>query len=354
MLFLKNMLSKKVVAVLVFCAVAMSLWFVTREKEWSEITREELAEMIDVDISVINNTRSQIFRTLVKDEGAYEVYRVEVPSFYTLMNNKEKNQLLIPCYLFLHKDTKKRPGILIIPGNGQGIESTAGFVDDYENRSAAYLAKEGYIVLTCDNIGFGKYVIPLFLEYLIMSNPETAPRVVHGFNVNLPAEKLRHVFDKKSIIGTIVQDQLQALQVLKRIPTVNRIGVGGGSMGGMIAVYLAALDTDVRGVVSMGFFNRYKTLPSASHWGWYQFPDEIPEGKMLTITSLVAPRSALYVLGEKDESQSIKEGKVLFGLLNNKYTSMNAEGDISFVTHEGRHIWKNELAILFFDSILKK
>lgn len=345
------MLSKKIVVMLFVCVIVAVL-FMVYWKNSSTVDSVDLAKIIDVDLSPTNKIFSQkVFRDEVKDNGEYKIYKVLIPSFYSVGDNFEEFQLLMQCYLFLYKDSKTRPGILVVPGNGPGIESTAGFVDDYENKSALYLANAGYNVLTCDNLGFEKHSVPISPDKGILRESDSVK--VGRYKFNLPPKILPALFNKTTLIGTIVQDQLQALQFLKSLPSVAKIGVAGTSLGGMVAIYLAVFDKDVSGVISMGFFNKFASLPAEYHWGWYDFDADWPKGKMLTITSLVAPRNALYVAGEKDLSQPITESLKLFASLKLEYSAVGAEENVSFVSHDGGHIWKNDVALQFFDKILK-
>lgn len=346
---------KRIVFFLIICFIVVV--FFLNSKRDGIITSDELARIIDVDVSSREGgSSSRLFREVVRDDGEYVLYKLEIPSFYRLAINRENAQFLIPCYLFLYKDTKKRPGVLIVPGNGPGIESTAGLVNDYENGNALFLAKAGFNVLTCDNVGFNKYSIPVFMERVLVRDAllgDNHKVKLGSAKIDVDPKRLPGLLNKKTLIGVLVQDQFEALQVLKRIPTVDKVGVGGASMGAMIAMYLAAFDEEVSAVVGVGFFNRLASLSSNDHWGWYDFSADLPEGKMFTVASLIAPTNALYVNGKKDVSQSIKESVSLFESVKEVYASMNAEQNVSLIFHEGGHVWKNEVALEFFNKVLK-
>ena len=104
-----------------------------------------------------------------------------------------------------------------------------------------------------------------------------------------------------TLMGERLEDLMRCVDLLETLPEVDpkRIGCAGLSLGGEMAMWLGALDTRVRAVVSAGFLTVMNQMEKNHCMCWKEdglreladFPD---------IYALVAPRSLLFQIGKQE------------------------------------------------------
>jgi dienelactone hydrolase len=141
----------------------------------------------------------------------------------------------IPAFVHEPRDQAPRAGVLVIPGHGGGIRATAGITPDYQHSAARSLAERGYVTLTAELRGFGLL----------------APGGVAAHRAVAEAALVAGTFYK----GIVARDLVRALTLLQRWPGVDpaRVAVAGASLGGELAVFLAAIDQRPRVIISHSY-----------------------------------------------------------------------------------------------------
>lgn len=139
--------------------------------------------------------------------------------------------------IYKPKDLKpgdKLPGILMVPGWG-------GNKKNIEKNYAPHFAKQGFIVLSFDFKSWGQSDGPVVLA-------EKLPTVGEATEVNVKATHIRQIINPLSM----VEDVRAALHFLGSEPQVipNNLGIWGTSMGGGLALAVAANDSRVKALVS--------------------------------------------------------------------------------------------------------
>lgn len=249
----------------------------------------------------------------------------------------------IPVYLFRHDDTRKRPGILVLPGHvaphQSGIEQTIGTEDSYQHGSALRLAQAGYAVITIELRGFG-YIGP---------NVGYEHRFV-AYNAILEGG-----FYKKALI----QDIKRAVDLLCSLGQVDsdRIGVTGVSFGGEMAVTYAALDARIKTVVCQGFGGRLGPMQAAKGTA----PEKLPHychlipgiNRLMQWEDwfhLVTPRPVLVVRGDKEKhTKTLPE---FAEVVQGKYRLFDRSSEFEYLVEQGEHEYFVEPAIRFFKQHL--
>ena len=199
-------------------ADAVSSWqehirAVLRDEQDLELTRGEAGVAVPTDV-LRTESVGTIRRTLIR---------------YTSWDGTR-----IPAYV-LAPDGVPKGAVLVVPGHGVGIGATAGLVEEYQHQAALALARRGYLTLTPELRGFG------------MMAPDGLPshRVV-------AAAALAAGTSYKALVA---RDLHRALTVLEQWPSADRtrLAVVGTSLGGELAVLLAALDQRVKVTVSNSY-----------------------------------------------------------------------------------------------------
>ena len=127
--------------------------------KWQDSAREKFREILGSKSN--GEFDKSTLKMISKADVGDDVERFEI-------SYESQDKIEIPCYLFLHKNREiERAGLLIIPGHGS-IEQTAGIIrtdagyfeldynEGYQNGAAEFLAKEGFVTLTCENRGQGR------------------------------------------------------------------------------------------------------------------------------------------------------------------------------------------------------
>jgi dienelactone hydrolase len=252
---------------------------------------------------------------------------------------------MVPGFLFEHAPAAgARPAVLVVPGHGPGIHATAGLVDSYEQAAALRLALAGYVVLTIELRGFG-----LLGDRLGLSHETVATNAVLAGS---------------SYAGVLVRDLTRAVAALAAHPDVDadRVGVTGCSLGGDLALTVAALCPSVRAVVVQGGLE-WKDLggrrPPVTGQGHYMLADRcwmIPgenahmwrEDRWL----LVAPRPMLLVNASGDVHDMAERGNWLVDRLRQVYAACGTADAFDFRVETGAHQYFVQPAIAFFGTHL--
>jgi len=182
--------------------------------------------------------------------------------------------LLIP-----HEVKEKMPAILALPGHNTTKEEVIGklpsrFGVDYGQK----LVKAGFPVLAPD-IPFS---LDMRVEDHVALNLIMAGTCLTGMRVAY----LRDLIDYLSSLSFI---------------DPNRLGCVGWSMGGALAMYLAAVDTRIKVVAISGYFGTYKKiLMTRRHTTDNYIPGILAFGELADVVCLVAPRPLWLEGGKQD------------------------------------------------------
>ncbi len=141
--------------------------------------------------------------------------------------------------------------------------------------------------------GIGVLAVPWWAETAVRDDGATELATRYG----PPAAAHAARFPGVTGLGRSIADLMLAVDLLAEVPGVDagRVGAFGHSLGGKLALFLAALDVRIRAAVThepgLGLAH--------SNWGdpWY-FADRSPADRDLDeLTGLIAPRPLLYAGG---------------------------------------------------------
>jgi len=241
--------------------------------------------------------------------------------------------LRIPAFLFVPDGrVEPGPGIVLWHGHTHGGKGALAGIPpqtehaDLHHAGAVYAVRDGLVVLAPDVRGFG----------------ETGSWYDHQ---RVSGSML--LFGEVAL-GLFVGDAFRAMDVLAAEATVDpkRIGTGGMSLGGEIALFHAALDERVRTVVVQGFLSTFRNaLTKRVHDICQYVPGLGVELEIEEVTALVAPRPMLFVTGRKDKVFPWLEATRAYFSIRKSYELLDAPRSVLLHRHSGDHDWYSPAAL---------
>jgi cephalosporin-C deacetylase-like acetyl esterase len=198
--------------------------------------------------------------------------------------------IYVPALAFLPKRGGRRPAVLVIDDRGKAAAAGAG-------GELEQLAKRGYLALAIDVRGVGE-TAP---EPPAAAGDRTPERIYRDFFFNPEANLARGAMNLgRPLLGMRVQDALAAMQYLASRPDVdsNDLSVLGRQEGGVIAIFVAALDERVRRTVACRSLvdfralveNRYYAQPASLF-----VPGILRRFDLPQVAAAAAPRRILLI-----------------------------------------------------------
>lgn len=249
--------------------------------------------------------------------------------------------LRIPAFLFV-PDGRTGPGPAVVLWHGHshgGKNALAGIAPqtaqaDLHQAAAVKAVQAGLVVLAPDIRMFG----------------ETGSWYDHQ---RLSGSML--LFGKVAL-GLFVADAIRAVDVLGAEVTVDpdRIGTGGMSLGGEIALFLGALDHRVRAVVVQGFLSSFRgTLMNRVHDICQYVPGLGVEIDFADVAMLIAPRPLLFVIGRRDPVFPLNDANRAYFSIRRGFELVGAPSSVLLHRHGGAHSWHSPPAIDWWLARLK-
>ena len=145
----------------------------------------------------------------------------------------------------------------------------------------------------------------------------------------------------KPLLGSRVWDVLRTLDVLAALPEVDagRIGIMGGSGGGAVALFAAALEPRLRAVVISNYLSTFKdSILAMAHCHCNYVPGLLQDAEMYDIAALIAPRPLLVAAGTDDPIFPLPAVLEAFEHLRDAYQALAApdhlEKDVFAAGHQ--------------------
>jgi hypothetical protein len=134
-----------------------------------------------------------------------------------------------------------------------------------------------------------------------------------------------------------------------------RIGCGGKSLGGEMAMWLGAMDDRVKACLVSGFLTTMDQL-EVNHCMCWKFPGLRELVDFADIYSLIAPRPLCFQNGIDEPLAHFPPSVALpvYNELSITYMDFGAPENVTLVVHKGGHIVHVPSVMDFFDQSLKK
>jgi dienelactone hydrolase len=154
----------------------------------------------------------------------------------------------------------------------------------------------------------------------------------------------------RTLWGMMLRDDLMALDYLAARPEVDarRIGVTGMSMGATRSWWLAALDERIRTGVAVACLTRYENLIAhqmlKAHGIYYYVPNLLNHFDTEAVVALIAPRPALFMNGDKDDSSPPDGIQRIEQAVRPAYRLYGKDGELQGFIYSGQgHVYTPEM-----------
>ncbi|MGC8671163.1 MAG: dienelactone hydrolase family protein [Thermoprotei archaeon] len=243
----------------------------------------------------------------------------------------------IPAFL-LEPKQKNGSAVLALHGHGYGKNDICGLDENgnpksdpysgYQKSFALALAKRGFTVLAPDQAGFG--------ERREEQDSKKGPSQDSCWALSTFA-----LLYGQTTIGRRVWDAMRSLDFLSSLPWVTKsLGVMGISGGGMISLYVAALDERVKAAAISGFINTYYDSiirVCRKHCIDNYVPGILAYAEMYDVASLIPPRALYAENGTKDPIFPVEGFRKAVPRIRHAYDLLGASGNFEAVEFEGEH-----------------
>jgi len=243
--------------------------------------------------------------------------------------------------------TKKAPGICVWhQHNGAydiGMTEPAGLKGSPMHHTGVALAREGYVVVCPDTLGFGE-------RNSAKLGPDGKPDPA-GRLKGAQLERflfLRYVVAGKCLAWKNILDMRRAVDYLASRPETNadRLGCYGHSMGSTHTWLVGPWEPRLKALVGNCCLPTYTAIHRVELL--HCFPNFVPGlfafGDTPDIAALIAPRALHLNLGETDGGTPIEEAKAGIETIRRAYEAMHAEDKFTSYIEAGTgHVLSDEM-----------
>ena len=259
----------------------------------------------------------------------------------------------LPIHLLEPKGARgvARPGIVALHGHGPfGHDAVVGIESSPErlaNIAAAnydfgrQLVRQGYMV-----------VAPCFTPFGRRLDASEA----YGSNDACAVTFVRMQLLGRNLMSENLRDALWAVEFLVRHGAVaaDRIGCVGLSYGGRMAMLAAAVEPRIRVAVISGALNvMQERIRGRYSCGAQVIPGLLEFGDVPEIGGLIAPRPALWEVGQRDGLMVREWIPGAWQRLQRAYRAMGAEENLALDSFDGAHRWNGVMATPLLASVLQ-
>jgi hypothetical protein len=164
--------------------------------------------------------------------------------------------------------------------------------------------------------------------------------------------------DGRTLMGERLWDVLRCADYVASLPEVDadRLGCGGLSLGGEMAMWLGAMDPRMKATVSSGYLTTVANLKDR-HCPCWDFPGFTENFEFSDIYSLIAPRALQCQIGEKERApggfpQDI--ARKAQKEIDKAYAVAGAAGKATLEIHPEGHVYIVPTGHEFFEKYLAK
>jgi len=270
------------------------------------------------------------------------VERVELDQvFREKIKIQVEPRLWIPFYLFVPKNSLTgNPAILVVHGHSAGKIETAGLASSYQKGNALALAEAGFVTIAPDLRGFGE------LGWIGDWDDPDGHTMARNIHIQDALENIRQ---GRTLLGSYLYDLSKIVTYLetRKEVDIERLGITGTSMGGDIAIWMAALDLRFKVIVASAS-SIVKTPDERNpEESFHTCIDPIPGIRKVfrphEIPLLIAPRPLLLDLNEKQIGIPEVREKI-----EEFYTEAEKPKAFSIHFHRDGENYHNKVAIHWF------
>lgn len=318
----------------------------TKREEWRQLFRDAFSTALGGLFEWEKVPLNPKVNEIVQLDG----YRRERISFDTRTGLRAFGYLLIP-----DEASFPLPAIVCVPGHGRGVVTCIGIKSDGGQRSlhepdeytadfALQCVSNGYAAFALEPVSFGERCdLDLHAKSLDASScsRDASTALMLG----------------ETVAGWRVWDAMRALDYLEtRVDIVNteKLGVMGISGGGLVSLFLSALDERVAVTVVSGYFNTFaSSVLAVDHCIDNFVPGLLKLCEMYDLAGLIAPRPLYVESGAEDPIFPLDAFRFAVKQAEQIYRDCAASPSFGFEVFEGGHQFYGTGAFKFLSEILK-
>jgi len=191
--------------------------------------------------------------------------------------------------------------------------------------------------------------------------------IYHGFALQLARRSYvtistdvgqHQVYEKgRTLMGERLWDLMRCASYLATRAEADpaRIGCAGLSLGGEMAMWLAAMDTRIQATVSAGYLTTVANMRQG-HCPCWEFPGLTENFDWPDIYSLIAPRALLCQIGQKETAPGgfpVGIAEKAMAEIKPCYRVLGREENARLAVHPGGHEFEDAGAMQFLDRNLR-
>jgi hypothetical protein len=186
-----------------------------------------------------------------------------------------------------------------------------------------------------------------------------AAKLAESGYVTLSTDVGQHALqdEQRTLMGERLWDLMRLVDLAERQPEVDprRIGCGGLSLGGEMAMWLGALDTRIAATVSSGFLTTMENM-RVGHCMCWDFPGLQRRFEFSDIYSLIAPRPLQCQNGQLESLPGgfpVALAEKAMGEIKHSYRALGTDDHAQLRIHDEGHVLDLPAAMEFFEAHLK-
>jgi dienelactone hydrolase len=265
----------------------------------------------------------------------------------------------IPAWLLIPRAERSNDAAVVaFAGHGRGIDALVDDsrpTGDYHGGVARKLQAAGFTVLCPELTSFGRRRTPG------PANPENAnPENTSAENTraenSCQVDAMRGLLTGRPVLGRRVADACAAVAATRALPWVDpsRVGLLGGSGGGAVALFTAALDDKVPAVVVANYLSSFTaSICAVPHCICNAVPDLLTWFEMADIAAMLAPRGLIIEAGSADPIFPIAATQATYAELVEVWSSLGEPIPELVVTNAG-HQFLADAAIALLATRLQQ
>ncbi|HSH78434.1 MAG TPA: acetylxylan esterase, partial [Herpetosiphonaceae bacterium] len=243
----------------------------------------------------------------------------------------------VPAWLLIPEGlTRAAPAVIAVHGHGYGMDELVGINADgteraeprgYHQDFALALCRRGMVVLAPELRAFGRRREQKDRDNVPASS-SCAEAAWWGIMLGQP------------LLGSRVWDVLRAIDLIQTLPEVDgrRIGIMGGSGGGAVTLFAAALEARFRAVVVSNYFCTFKdSVLAIQHCACNYVPGLLEDAEMYDVAALIAPRPLLIEAGTEDPIFPLPGVLESYERLRTAYVAQGADARLDKDVFAGGH-----------------
>ena len=280
---------------------------------WQNELRRELFHILKLD-DLISGEKPIPFHPKVLFSEEHDNYTLQEIEINTTPGRRMRVLITLPV-----ESSRPCPAVVCIHGHGADRHAVYDTSSIYRGFASA-LARKGYATISAD---VGQH----------------------------------EVYEKNRILmGERLWDLMRCVDYLESLSQVDRsrIGCGGLSLGGEMAMWLGAMDQRIYATVSSGFLTKMDQMEQ-NHCMCWKFPGLRELADFADIYSLIAPRPLQCQNGLKEPPTQFtvalaREALEEIGVI---YADLKHPENVALVAHEGGHVIDLPSLMMFFENTLR-